>query len=571
MDISYYKEKYEPIDGKWYINKEIGRGSFGTVFEIERRDMPGIKAALKVISIPISQVEVNGYREENYDLDEESISSYFEEIVDEVKKEFLLMTQLKGNTNIVSVEDYDAVKKESEFGWNIFIRMELLTPMNKYFAENNPSQKDIIKLGIDICKALEVCQKYNIIHRDIKPSNIFVSNSGDYKLGDFGVARTLEKTSSGLSKKGTYTYMAPELFKGEASNATVDLYSLGIVMYKLLNNNMEPFRTERTFIDGEKALETRMRGHEKISAPSNCDGRLAEIILKACAFNAKERYVSPSQMRQDLENILDIEIDSKLIYSDDGDLNCEPSANSDSDEKTVSIFGNFTPQKENKKNNKTISVFDIDNKKEENNIISNSNINNNGNGAETKKKKKNVLHFVASGFFLLSLVAYVLYRWCIFPEFSEAVIKSALGFVMILPLVVAFIAKDSKYGKNCIIVCIILHLFSGIYTMMDSFNLISELDYGKSSMQVFVGNGILFIANLIFSLVVLLNLVKPEIKNKKINNFMWIVPVAFVLIRLVMFVTVDSVYLSEQEFVYIVRLVTMAIGYATATYSITKK
>ena len=361
MDISYYK-KYEPIDGKWYITNEIGSGAFGTVFEITRKDFPDMKAALKVISIPTSQKEIDNYREENYDLDEKSVTSYFESIVDDVTKEFRLMSQLKGNTNIVGYEDHDVKPKDGEFGWDIFIRMELLTPMNRYFAENNPTQKDVIQLGIDICKALEICQKYQIIHRDIKPSNIFVSKTGDFKLGDFGVARTLEKTTSGLSKKGTYTYMAPEVFKGEAYNSNVDIYSLGILMYKLLNNNMEPFRTDRTYGDSEKAFEKRMLG-ASIPSPANAKGRLAEIVLKACSFSPKERYESPLQMRSELENILYSDYEKQIIYPEGDVVGYEASTNGEAEEKTVSLFGDFA-EIEDKKENKTVSVFDI-NKTEE--------------------------------------------------------------------------------------------------------------------------------------------------------------------------------------------------------------
>ena len=361
MDINYYK-KYEPIDGKWYITNEIGSGAFGTVFEITRKDFPDMKAALKVISIPTSQKEINNYREENYDLDEKSVTSYFESIVDDVTKEFRLMAQLKGNTNIVGYEDHDVKQKDGEFGWDIFIRMELLTPMNRYFAENNPTQKDVIQLGIDICKALEICQKYQIIHRDIKPSNIFVSKTGDFKLGDFGVARTLEKTTNGLSKKGTYTYMAPEVFKGESYNSNVDIYSLGILMYKLLNNNMEPFRTDRTYGDSEKAFEKRVLG-ASIPAPANAKGRLAEIVLKACSFSPKERYESPLQMRAELENILYSDCEKQITYPEGDVVGYEASTNGKAEEKTVSLFGDFT-EKEDKKENKTISVFDIKNEEE---------------------------------------------------------------------------------------------------------------------------------------------------------------------------------------------------------------
>ena len=215
MDINYYK-KYEPIDGKWLITKKLGNGAFGTVFEIARKNIPDIKSALKIISIPQSSEELQRLKEENYDIDNKSITSFYSGLVDDCIKEFQLMSKLRGNSNIVSYEDHNVIEKQDgEFGWDIFIRMELLIPIVQYFTDNAPTQQDIIKLGIDICKALEVCGKYNIIHRDIKPSNIFVSDIGEFKLGDFGVARVLDKTNIGLSRKGTYTYMAPEIYRGE--------------------------------------------------------------------------------------------------------------------------------------------------------------------------------------------------------------------------------------------------------------------------------------------------------------------------------------------------------------------
>ena len=358
MDISYYK-KYEPVDGKWYFNKELGSGAFGKVFEIERRDFTNDKSALKIITIPSSPSEVSSYREENYDLDEKSITSYFYGFVEEFIKEFQLMTKLKGNSNIVSIEDYDVKQHDDEIGWDILIRMELLTPMNKFFAQNSPKIRDVIKLGIDICKALEVCQKFNIVHRDIKPSNIFVSETGEYKLGDFGVARTLEKTSSGLSKKGTYTYMAPEVYKGEAYSSNVDIYSLGIVMYKLLNNNMEPYKQGRTHEDEENALIARLKG-EPMSKPANADGRLAEIILKACAFEPKDRYESPLQMRNELESILYSENEEKIIYPEGENLEYEPSKGSINEEPATSgIFDTVSQNDVPEEDEFTKGIFDV--------------------------------------------------------------------------------------------------------------------------------------------------------------------------------------------------------------------
>ena len=88
---------------------------------------------------------------------------------------------------------------------------------------------------------MELCKANNIIHRDIKPGNIFVSRFGTYKLGDFGIAKQLERGAGTLSSRGTYDYMAPEMFRGQRYDASVDIYALGIVLYKLRNRNRAPF------------------------------------------------------------------------------------------------------------------------------------------------------------------------------------------------------------------------------------------------------------------------------------------------------------------------------------------
>ena len=92
-----------------------------------------------------------------------------------------------------------------------------------------------------MCNALELCEKRGIIHRDIKPDNIFINDNGDYKLGDFGVARQLEKSSTFMSRRGNQAYMAPEVYKGEWYGEKADIYSLGLVLYRLLNNSRIPF------------------------------------------------------------------------------------------------------------------------------------------------------------------------------------------------------------------------------------------------------------------------------------------------------------------------------------------
>ncbi|NLN49163.1 MAG: serine/threonine protein kinase, partial [Clostridiales bacterium] len=315
MNSDYYK-KHEPIFNSWYIKSLLGEGSFGKVFEIQRQDF-GVtyKAALKAITIPQNQSEIKSVMADG--MDEASATAYFRQLVEDIVSEFVLMSKLKGNSNIVSYEDHLVVEHTEGIGWDILIRMELLTPLIDHIHKEKLSRKDVIKLGIDLCKALELCQKYNIVHRDIKPENIFISDNGDYKLGDFGIARTLEKTTGALSKKGTYVYMAPEIYRDEEYGSNVDIYSLGIVMYRLLNENRTPFLPAHpapiTHKDREAAIKKRISG-AVLPGPANADGRLAEIVLKACAYHPKDRYFAPMEMREELEAILYNKEEAKIIY-----------------------------------------------------------------------------------------------------------------------------------------------------------------------------------------------------------------------------------------------------------------
>ena len=319
------RETYRPgaqVLGDWNIVSCLGEGSYGKVFEIERSEFgQTYRAALKVITVPQSSAEVRSVISEGMSVSQ--AEAYFHGIVEELMHEFSIMFKLKGTANVVSCEDLRVLEHPDGIGWDILIRMELLHPLLPYVYEHPMARRDIIRLGIDICKALELCQRYNIIHRDIKPENIFISDNGDYKLGDFGIARTIERTSSGLSKKGTYSYMAPEVYAGKEYGFSVDTYSLGLVLYRMLNKNRGPFLPQPpeaiTFSSREQALARRMSG-EPLPRPFYGEGRLGEIVLKACAFDPKDRYSSPQQLRQELEAILYTQTDAAVIYPDGDEL-----------------------------------------------------------------------------------------------------------------------------------------------------------------------------------------------------------------------------------------------------------
>lgn len=308
---SYYK-KYEPIFGGWYITEKIGSGAYGQVYIIERHEMGVVyRSALKAMTIPQDKNEIKSIMSDG--INNAEVTEYYKNLVQNIVNEFIVMSKLKGNSHIVSYEDHILMEHDEDIGWDILIRMELLTPLVEHTSKETMDEREVIKLGIDLCKALEFCRKYDVIHRDIKPENIFIAPSGDYKLGDFGISRTVEKTRLGLSRKGTYWYMAPEVYIGAAYGATVDIYSLGMVMYKLLNKNRMPFMPEFpvaiTYDDREDAFSRRIQG-EAIPEPQNGSEELKRIILKACAFQSEDRYSSAANMRKDLE---------KLFYKFDED------------------------------------------------------------------------------------------------------------------------------------------------------------------------------------------------------------------------------------------------------------
>lgn len=290
---------------EWELIEKIGKGSFGKVYKAKRTERGrSFYSAIKIISIPASKGELDSVRSEMNN--EQSTREYFRNLVEDCIQEIYTMEHFCGNSHVVSFEDFKVVEYLDEIGWDISIRMEYLTSFMDYCTGKELTEKEVIKLGCDLAMALIYCRKLNIIHRDVKPENIFVSRFGDFKLGDFGTAREQAHTMSNMSKKGTYSYMAPEIYKGEKYDSSIDIYSLGIVLYKLMNQNRLPFlsldKQLITYRDKETALARRMAG-EKMPAPVNASAAFSHIILKACAYEPGKRYRKPEDMLRDLEKL----------------------------------------------------------------------------------------------------------------------------------------------------------------------------------------------------------------------------------------------------------------------------
>lgn len=288
----------------WEVVDKIGAGSFGAVYRI-RREMLGEEefAALKVISIPQSSDELEELQSQGYDA--ATITSHFQKYLEDIIKEYSLMRKIKGNTNVVYCDDIQYEPKPDGFGWTIYIKMELLNPLMKNLHQVN-SEAQVVKLAKDMCNALELCQEQNIIHRDIKPQNVFISDHGSFKLGDFGIAKTVERTSRG-TKIGTYKYMAPEVFHNRPYGHNADIYSLGLLLYWLLNDKRTPFLPVPPQIPTadmeDEAMMRRFRG-DPIPAPAHGSPELAAVVMRACTADPAVRYQTAGEMLADLAKIV---------------------------------------------------------------------------------------------------------------------------------------------------------------------------------------------------------------------------------------------------------------------------
>ena len=150
----------------WKATEEIGQGGFGTVYRIERMQSGVMdRDALKVIRIPKSKSEFNAVVKDTGS--QEEARAFFSRRKNKVIREVEILKEFKGTGNIVSIEDWSIQELDDRFGWELMIRMELLTSLDKKLTEEGPlTEEEIVKLGKDICTALRMCEKKDIVHRE---------------------------------------------------------------------------------------------------------------------------------------------------------------------------------------------------------------------------------------------------------------------------------------------------------------------------------------------------------------------------------------------------------------------
>ncbi|GAA1030231.1 Stk1 family PASTA domain-containing Ser/Thr kinase [Virgisporangium ochraceum] len=167
--------------------------------------------------------------------------------------------------------------------------------------EGRIQQRRALEIVADICSALDFSHRHSIIHRDIKPGNVMLTQTGQVKVMDFGIARALASGASTMTQTsaviGTAQYLSPEQARGEAVDARSDVYATGCVIFELLTG-------QPPFIGDNPVSVAYQHVREDPRAPSELNPDVTpdvdSVVLKALSKNPANRYQSAGEMRNDL-------------------------------------------------------------------------------------------------------------------------------------------------------------------------------------------------------------------------------------------------------------------------------
>lgn len=190
------------------------------------------------------------------------------------RQELRRLNDIRDNANVVSYFDYGST------GDCLWYVMDKYAPL----VARNFSEREVLKIGLDISHALESCEQAGIVHRDVKPGNVFVKSSSEhhYMLGDFGIALDVGDECDG---RFSFGYGAPELLKRNFSHQS-DIYSLGMTLYVLANGCRFPLR--RDILP---------------EIPGMSPG-LNAVLKKACSLNPSDRYQTATCFRDKLLRLM---------------------------------------------------------------------------------------------------------------------------------------------------------------------------------------------------------------------------------------------------------------------------
>jgi len=251
--------------------KHLADGTFGSVYLVTKHGKP---AVIKAIPCKTEQ-ELNLAR-----------------------KECAVMRSAASCKHAVKYYANEVVPTKN--GHTLFIFQEYLTTFESRYDPQKMTEAEIIQLGIDLCSAMIEFKNLGFYHLDIQPKNIFIDKDNHFKLGDFGSATYLSELNTPQPLRGTPAYMAPEVFSDRCYSEQSELYTLGILLYSLVNRGRLPFSDS---LDKEHAIEHRLL-RNPIPFPNTKNISLALCLHKACEPFPEHRFSSLEEMLNDLNHAL---------------------------------------------------------------------------------------------------------------------------------------------------------------------------------------------------------------------------------------------------------------------------
>ena len=292
-DIGERLSAYEPLWENWYKDSYLGSGGSGKVYRFRQELYGQVRyCAVKVLPIILDR-SVSVTPESR----EQELMERRKQMAQEIKNMYLLADK-PHLVHCINHSYRDILDDSGEvIGFDVLIQMEYYSTLTEYINRKGVLHPDEVeKLARQIGEALVSMHGINMLHRDIKPENIYVGESGNFFLGDFGIAKQTQ-AGSFATFAGTQPFMAPEVWNARAPgeqhyNKTADLYSLGITMYYLLNGNRLPLvqpGDSRNAVDA--AIFSRLSG-KVFPPPENGGKELKDTVMALCAFDPADRLQS---------------------------------------------------------------------------------------------------------------------------------------------------------------------------------------------------------------------------------------------------------------------------------------
>lgn len=240
------------------------------------------KYIVKVISVPASQVQLDALLLTGAYTDSGAAMDYFKDLADGVEKEAQLLKKLAKLEGYLPYDNWQVEPMDdNRLGYDIYLISSYKRSLEKYMRRNTMTHLGAVNLGLDLCSALAIARRAGYIYADLKPTNVFISEGKQYRIGDLGFLELEGLKYTSLPSKYISEYTAPELRDAlNTVNTTVDTYAVGMILYRIYNNGQLP----------------KIEEDEPLLPPANADYELAEVILKACAADPKDRFTDPMDM-----------------------------------------------------------------------------------------------------------------------------------------------------------------------------------------------------------------------------------------------------------------------------------